>query len=472
MAAPDSAADQLYSQIALHNKLVTEDQLLEAGALQKERYPHLSLGEVLVEKSWISASRHRQVLALADKLRQRSPAKPEPALAPLAPVAGPAAAPQPPAEKAQPLFWNEAVDFSTASATSAPTLPLRAYLKRGREVGASDLILGSGAPGLARVHGRLRPLLSPAPLTADQVQLLIAAALEPQQLEAFGNSHDIDLCFEPESLGRFRVNAMSQQNGPTLILRLIPEQVPTLQDLNLPPELARFTYYRQGMVLVTGPAGCGKTSTLAALIEMINIARADHIITLEDPVEFVYRSKKATINQRQIGTHSRTWSSALRSALRDDPDVIVVGEMRDRETVATAVTAAETGHLVFGTLHTINAIHTIDRLVDVFPPRQQPHIRAMLAGALIAIISQQLVPTVDGRSRLPAVEILINNPAVRNLIRDGRTFQLFSLMQVGRKDGMMQMDDSIRELLRAGQIASEEALYHAHDPRRFHQAES
>ena len=457
MDEPKSAADKLYAQIALHNQLVSVERIQQAILLQGRSHPDLSLGEVLLRQNWIPPGRHRQVLGLAEKLRQRAQPR----------VEAPARSEPSPIEPALPLHWDEELDFSATAVASAPTLALELYLRRGREVEASDLILGSGAPGLARVRGRLRPLLSAAPLSPDQVQRLIVEALGPELLERFSAEQDLDLCLERPGLGRFRANAMQQLHGPTLILRPIPLQVPSLEQLHLPAELARFTHYRQGMVLVTGPAGCGKSSTLASLIEMINSARADHVMTLEDPVEFLYPSKKSTINQRQIGRDSRSWANALRSALRDDPDVIVIGEMRDRETVATAVSAAETGHLVLGTLHTINAVHTIDRLVDVFPPRQQAHVRAMLAGSLIGIISQQLLPTVDGMSRRPVVEILINNPAVRNLIREGRTFQLPSLMQVGRKDGMQQMDDSIRELLKSGQISRDEALYHAHEPRRL-----
>jgi len=268
-------------------------------------------------------------------------------------------------------------------------------------------------------------------------------------------------------VGRFRASIYRQQRGVDGVFRPIPTHPPTLEQLGMPANLARLTSYHQGLVLVTGPAGCGKSSTLAALVNLINENRPDHILTVEDPIEYVHTSKRAVINQRQVVTQTATFASALRAALREDPDVIVIGELRDLETISLAITAAETGHLVMATLHTNNTIRTINRILDVFPPKQQPQIRAMVSESLRAIVSQRLVPTADGRRRVPALEILFVKPAISNLIRDQKTFQIRSILQTGRSEGMCLLDDSLLDLVKSGTITKEAARRICDDPKRF-----
>jgi len=264
-------------------------------------------------------------------------------------------------------------------------------------------------------------------------------------------------------VGRFRVNAFSQRGSIGIVLRLINSCVPTLEQLNLPPIVADFTTKKKGLVLVTGPTGCGKSTTLAAMIDKINTEQTVHILTLEDPIEYIHQHKKSVVNQREIGSDAKSFASALKAALRQDPDVILVGEMRDLETISTAITAAETGHLVFATLHTNNAAQTIDRIVDVFPPYQQQQIRIQLAETLQGIIAQQLLQKADGSGRVAAVEILVSTTAVRNLIREGKTHQIQSMIQTGARFGMQSMEMALKKLVQAGLITHEEYTNHLND---------
>ncbi|HIA27210.1 MAG TPA: PilT/PilU family type 4a pilus ATPase, partial [Planctomycetes bacterium] len=285
---------------------------------------------------------------------------------------------------------------------------------------------------------------------------------------AFLKEHlDLDFCLEGLDHGRYRTNLYRQRKGFEVIFRVIPDQVPSLESLHLPEVLARFTRYNQGIVLITGPAGCGKSATMAALLDIINQERKDHIVTVEDPIEYLFEPKNCNVNQRHVRRHTANFATALRSAMRADPDVIMVGEMRDLETISMAITAAETGHLVLATLHTTNAVRSIDRLIDVFPPKEQEQIRAMVSESMRGVISQQLIPRADGLGREPALEIMIATPAVGNLIRERRTFQLLSVLQTGKKLGMTTMDDSIRKLLNQGVITRERALFHSENPRSF-----
>ena len=258
-----------------------------------------------------------------------------------------------------------------------------------------------------------------------------------------------------------------QRNGLDAVIRVIPNHIPTIEELHLPPVVKKFTDYRYGIVLLTGPAGCGKTATMAALIEIINQKRYDHIITLEDPIEYIIESKNCNVNQRHVKVHTDNFMTGLRSGMRADPDYICVGEMRDLETVSMAITAAETGHLVLGTLHTQNATRSIDRIIDVFPPKEQEQIRAMVSESMRGVISQQLLPRADGRGREPVTEIMFATSAVRNLIRERKTFQLPSVIQTGTRQGMISMDESIRQLLKKKIITRETAMYHAENPERF-----
>jgi twitching motility protein PilT len=302
---------------------------------------------------------------------------------------------------------------------------------------------------------------------AEQTQRLIAEILTPEQRRILEEKGQVDFAYTLPGIGRFRANCYRQQRGVDGVFRVIPDQPPSLSDLGLPLDLARFANWHQGIVLITGPTGSGKSSTLAALIRIVNEERRDHIITIEDPVEFVHRPQRCVINQRQVGVHTRSFSRALRAALREDPDVIVVGELRDLETISLALTAAETGHLVLATLHTQNAINTINRLIGVFPAEQQSQIRTMVSESLRAITSQRLALRADGGGRVAALEILVANKAVSNLIRENKTFQLRSVMQTGAALGMRFLDQSLGELVEQGKITREEAARHAEDSKRF-----
>lgn len=343
---------------------------------------------------------------------------------------------------------------------------LHRILARGMQLGASDVHIHTGLPIQMRVGGQLLKAKS-APLDPAQSESLILEILTAEERAAFGAHNDLDFAYTIASVGRFRGNVYRQRRGIDAIFRPIPLQPPTLDQLGLPRSLARLTSFHQGLVLVTGPAGCGKSSTLAALINLINEDRPDHVITVEDPIEFVHRSKACVVNQRQVRKHTESFASALRAALREDPDILAIGELRDLETISLAITAAETGHLVLGTLHTNDAARTINRILDAYPPDQQSQIRAMISESLRAIVSQRLVPTVDGSRRVPALEILLVNIAVSNLIREERVFQLRSVMQTGRTLGMCLFDDSLLDLVRSGTISKEMARRHCEDPKLF-----
>jgi twitching motility protein PilT len=334
-------------------------------------------------------------------------------------------------------------------------------LQAARKLNASDLHVRSGSAPVVRIATHLHELALPT-LSAERVERALKGLMSDRDRDTFERTNDLDCSFDggPET-GRFRLNVLRQIHGVDGTFRLIPDKVPTFDELRLPLVCKRFTQFRQGIVLVTGPKGSGKTTTLAALIDLINQARADHIITIEDPIEFVHPSKKAHVNQREVGVHTQSFANALRASLREAPDVIMVGEMRDLETVSLAITAAETGHLVFGTLHTPNAPRTVNRVVDVFPPEEQGQIRAMFSESLRGIISQYLIPGRDGRSVHLATEILFNSGAMANLIRENRSFQLHGMMQTHHKQGMHLMDESLLKLVQDGKIAKEEAIARA-----------
>ncbi len=334
-------------------------------------------------------------------------------------------------------------------------------LRAARQLNASDLHVKSGAVPIVRKATFLHELALPV-LPGDRVERALYSLLTDEDRKTFLDTNDLDCSFDGgPGLGRFRLNMLRQHHGVDGTFRLIPDQVPTFDKLNLPAPCKRFTQFRQGIVLVTGPKGSGKTTTLAALIDLINATRADHIITIEDPIEFVHPSKKAHVNQREVGVHTKSFANALRASLREAPDVIMVGEMRDLETVSLAITAAETGHLVFGTLHTPSAPRTINRVVDVFPPEEQGQIRAMFSESLRGVISQYLIPGMDGSSVHLATEIMFNSGAIANLIRENRAFQLHGMMQTHHKQGMHLMDESLLKLAKEHKIAKEEAIARA-----------
>src|ERR671917_622232 len=319
---------------------------------------------------------------------------------------------------------------------------------------ASDLHLTAGSPPMIRQHGK-RHALDYEPLTPQTTREVIYSILTNDQRQRLETDWQIDLAYSIPGKARFRVNAYFQRASIGAAFRLIPQEMPALDDLGLPPILRDFTEKPRGFVLVTGPTGSGKSTTLAAMLDLINEKRREHIMTIEDPIEFLHRHKSCVVNQRELGADAQSFALALKSALRQDPDVILVGEMRDLETMSTALTAAETGHLVFATLHTQDASQTVDRIVDSFPPEQQHQVRTQLSIALQGIVTQQLLPTPDGKERVCATEVLVPTAGVRNLIREGKTHQIYSALQTGASHGMQTMDASLVDLVRQGRITTE-----------------
>jgi twitching motility protein PilT len=328
---------------------------------------------------------------------------------------------------------------------------------------ASDIILVTGSPVTLRVNGALTPNGGP-PLSAEDIRGMLLPALTPERLTELQERKSLDFCFVRPSIGRFRANFHYQRGTLAAAIRVLPEQVPSLESLHLPPALAMLTERRQGLVLLTGPTGCGKTSTLAALVDRVNTRRRDHIITVEDPIEYQHNNRNSLVEQIELGRDTPDFAQAVRAVLRQDPDVIMVGEMRDSETMAAALTAAETGHLVLSSLHTNDAAQTVSRILDTFPTGYQSQIRQQLSLALLAVISQQLLPAVSGAGRYPAVEILVATSATRNLIRRGDDHQLRANIETGRADGMLTMEQSLAELVRTGRISRETAHAHCYHP--------
>jgi twitching motility protein PilT len=331
---------------------------------------------------------------------------------------------------------------------------------------ASDLHLSSGAKAKIRKHGELEEMDYPE-LTNDALQSLLFEITTEQQKNSFLAKKDLDFAYEIPGVARFRANYFEQKRGTGAVFRVIPTEILSVEALNLPQQILKLTQLSRGLVLVTGPTGSGKSTTLAAIIDYINRNRKDHILTIEDPVEFVHQNKGCLVNHREIGNHTESFAAALRAALREDPDVILVGEMRDLETIELAITAAETGHLVFGTLHTSSAAKTVDRIIDAFPAGQQAQIRTMLSESLKGVICQQLLKRIDQPGRLAALEILFCKTAIANLIREGKTFQIPSMIQTGKGDGMQLLDQAIMDFLMKKQISPEEAYLKANDKNAF-----
>lgn len=329
---------------------------------------------------------------------------------------------------------------------------------------ASDLHITVGLPPMMRIHGALRPVEGVNRLMPPDTEALVTGLMNPEVLARFDRDGEVDFSYGITGVARFRVNAYRQRESVGAAFRVIPTAIRSLEELGLPRSVGELADKARGMVLVTGPTGSGKSTTLASLIDIINSQRACHIITLEDPIEYLHKHRRSMVNQREIGTDTKSFASALRAALREDPDVILVGEMRDLETTGIALTAAETGHLVFATLHTNDSVQTVDRIIDQFPPHQQQQIRVQLSGVLQGVVSQQLLPRADGRGRVAAIEVLIATPAVRNLIREGKTHQLYSVLQTGGRFGMQSRDSHLKDLVAAGVITWEEAIGHATDP--------
>ena len=491
----------LLGRLAVHLKMISMDQLAEALRAQGRTGEESRLGELLVELGYLDRPQLAKLMAAQKQVLAKHRAKqgdpppravPAPAAPPAAgasdeppslfgdPPPAPAAAPPaaPPVARApspaakpaarpaaapvedgpSPLYLASDLAASTAEDRAALLDVLRDAIARG----ASDVHLHAGATLKLRLGGRLQAV-GDVPLETARVERMVLAMLDDAQRETFAARGELDACTTFEGIGRFRANLYRQQRGVDGVLRFISATPPTLDELGLPSRLAKFTTYHQGMVLVTGPSGCGKSSTMAALVNLINEERREHILTIEDPIEYVHPSKRCLVNQRSAGNHTESFARALRAALREDPDVIAIGELRDLETVSLALSAAETGHFVLATLHTDNAIRTVNRLVGTFPADQQDQVRTMLSESLRAVISQRLLPRADGRGRVPALETMVVTRAVANLIRENKTFQVHSILQTGASQGMALLDNSIRELVSQGVVTAEEAARHMDD---------
>ena len=398
-------------------------------------------------------------------------AVPQPAKASLAPVAAAPStpeAPPTPAAAAPPTATQAPAPAAAAAAPAGPALrvsgaprdpaALDALLRQAVDRGASDIHVHSGAPVQLRLAGALTA--EGSAVSPEHAEALLLNALSAEDAALLLERGELDVCHTVAGVGRFRANLYRQQGGLDGVFRHVPPTPPGFAELGLPETLEKFVDYHQGMVLVTGPTGCGKTSTLAALLNLVNERRPDHILTVEDPIEYVHESKRALVNQRSVERHTGSFARALRAALREDPDVIVIGELRDLETISLALTAAETGHFVLATLHTGSSIRTINRLVGAFPSNQQDQIRTMISESLRAVISQRLIPRADGQGRVPALETLVVNRAVANLIRENKTFQIQSILQTGTKQGMITLEQSVRQLLSEGTISEDEANQH------------
>jgi twitching motility protein PilT len=451
--------DLLFGRLAVHYKLITPDQLEEVHGLQSLAGGRRQLTDILIEMKYLTARQVGQLRVVQNEYLAKRLAGEAAATAAEQPAtAGDEAA----AAAEQPATAAEAAAMPWRTAERKLDALLEAAVRRG----ASDVHLHSTAPLCFRLHGRLTEV-DPRPLAPEAASAMVAEILTSAQNLALAAHGQVDLAYSLPGLARFRTSVYRQQRGVDAVFRAIPAEPPSLSELGLPESLTRLADFHQGMVLITGPAGCGKSSTLAALIRIINESRTDHIVAVEDPIEFVHPSKRCIVSQREVGPHSNSFARALRAALREDPDVIAIGELRDLETIALAITAAETGHLVLATLHTTNAIRTINRLLGVFPPNQQPQMRTMLSESLRAVISQRLLPRSDGAGRVPAIELLLVTKAVANLIREAKTFQIRSVLQTSTSLGMVQLDNSLAELVKTRVVSREEALKHADDPQKF-----
>ncbi|HXG62608.1 MAG TPA: PilT/PilU family type 4a pilus ATPase [Planctomycetota bacterium] len=425
--------ENLFGQILINFNLITKDQLEKALDLQRRTQPPKLLGEILVEQGMIDEKSLKSILSVQKRKLE--------------------------------LSKSQIKSPESELSRRLQGAPLLEFLKVSKELGASDLYISSGLRPMVRLHGNLIDLPAEAPGFEESRKMLLSV-LTKEQVDAYYREKAVDLGLD-FPFGRFRASVFRHLKGIAGIFRTIADRVMPFETLGLPGVVRQFLDLSRGLILVTGPAGSGKSTTLAALIDLLNKSQRLHIITIEDPIEVIHQSDRSLISQRQVPDHSRSFASALRAALREDPDVIVVGELRDPETVSTAITAAETGHLIFGTLHTHNAYRTILRILDQFPAQKRAHIRTLLAGVLRGVISQQLVPNIDGRGRSLACEILVANSAISNLIRDDRVWQIPMVMQTGKRFGMRLMDDSLLELVQRRKISLEEALQRATDKTKF-----
>jgi len=341
-------------------------------------------------------------------------------------------------------------------------MDLNEILKEAVQLNASDIHIAAFQPPIFRINGKLVKTDNLQELGSEQIKTLLLNIIDEHQKNHLFAEKELDFSYSLPGISRFRVNYFFQRNSLSAAFRVIKAKIATIEELRLPPQIKEFAAYPRGLVLVTGPTGSGKSTTLAAIIDLINENRVENIITIEDPIEYLYKHKKSLISQREVGSDTKSFANALKYVLREDPDIILVGEMRDLETISSALTAAETGHLVFSTLHTQDAAQTLDRVVDIFPPHQQQQVRIQLSGTLKAVLVQQLIPTIDNQGRVPAVELMFSNVAIRNLIREMKTHQIYSAIQSGGRRGMITMDMSLADLYRKGLISREIALEKCH----------
>jgi twitching motility protein PilT len=447
------APPDLIGRLAVHYKLVTMEQLSAATSAQT-RAPNKKLGALLVELGFINPTQLAQLVeAQRQYLAQQAQQAPQ-----VLRQAQQAPRPAPPPPRPQAA--------GDAEPNSQRTQWLNRMLQRACGMDASDVHVHAGSPVRVRVYGTLVDL-TPEIVNAKEAESTLLAAMADAYREVFHEEGQVDFTYTVPNVGRFRANVYQQHGGPCGVFHYIPAEPPLLSDLGLPPAAAKLVDHHNGIVLITGPAGSGKTSTMASLINVMNEERSDHILSIEDPIEYLHVSKRCVVNQREVSRHTRSFANALRSALREDPDVICIGELRDLETISLALSAAETGHLVLGTLHTQGAVRTINRVIGAYPAPQQAQVRTMLSESLRAIISQKLIPRADRKGMALAYELLLVNVATSNLIRENRTFQLNSVLQTGRAKGMRAMDDSLTELVQKGTISKKEAALHAEDARLF-----
>jgi len=455
----------MFCRLVVHNKLVDQSSL-DKVLNSRSSWTTSSLPDEIIARDLIKASHVEKVKSavLAKGLNfEVSKASPVP--------------------PATPAVSSSAVDNAALKKTYANLFPvdnpqlvpshqcmprgagkeLVKLLIEARKLGASDLHISAGTPAFYRHSGELKKMTTPT-FTPEQTHAMLTDILLPEQNEKLTQDLQLDFSLELPDGGRFRSNIIKERVGWSGCFRIVASKPPTFKELNLPEPLKLLTEYPTGLVLVTGPMGCGKTTTLAAMVDMINANRKDHIITVEDPIEYRFKGKGCQVTQRALGVHTLSFANSLKGALRQDPDVIMIGEMRDLETISIAITAAETGHLVLGSMHTSSADRTIDRIIASFPPDQQPQIRVMIADSIRGIVCQQLLPRADGNGTVLALEILINNISVRKCIIDNRTFQIDSIIQTGKKLGMVRMDDSIVELLKQGMITRETAETYIRNP--------
>ncbi len=380
------------------------------------------------------------------------------------PVAAPVSTPvpMPPAAAPPSAPVASAPVVTEASPVSRDTTAIDELLRHMVAAGASDLHLSAGAVPVLRVHGEVKFLSERGALSSSDVEKLVYSIMEDDIRNTFEQLRDADCAYEIPGVSRFRVNVFEDRKGLGSVIRTIPVDILTVEQLNLPQVCLDLCFLTKGLVLVTGPTGSGKSTTLAAMVDYINKNRSDHIITIEDPIEFVHENKNCLVNQRQVGNHTKSFKTALRAALREDPDIVLVGEMRDLETIAIAIETAETGHLVFGTLHTTTAVATVDRIIDQFPPDQQEQIRTMLADSLKGVIAHVLCKKKEG-GRAAALEILLGNAALASLIREAKTFQIPSIMQTSKRQGMVTMNDSLLRLVKEGAVEAKEAWMKSHE---------